>query len=214
MQRSYYPEGASVLVEKWLGESPVRVRYVKPRRTKTGDFRPARDGSPPMITLNHNLHPVEMLITFCHELAHYRVYRKYRIRRSPHGKEWKSIYRQLLAELLEAEVLEKEVNQAIYHCFFKREKIGSGLCEKLYDVLYPLGIGDSEGYSEGDSKGKEEGKRVRRVRDLEEGEPFKLRGGKVFIKGPKNRTRYRCKELKSGKMFTVHGMAEVVDESE
>ncbi len=186
----FLPPATLSLVQRWLDSSPVQVKLVAPRRTKTGDFRVGRILKHPLITLNRNLHPVEMLITFCHELAHHRVHSRYVIRRKPHGKEWKAEYRLLLKELLDSRTLDHEINQAIERCFFRRERIGSGGCQWLHRVLHPAGD-------------------VVRVMELKEGQAFVLRGGRAFVLGSRIRTRYRCRELSSGKIFTIHPMAEV-----
>jgi len=187
----FLPPGADSLVTTWLQQSPVKVRLVRPRRTKLGDFRTGTAHTAPAITLNANLHPVEMLVTLAHELAHFRVYDRYKTRRKPHGREWKMTFRALLMEVLEAEILNGDIQKALIHCYFKRERIGSGTCQVLHGLIHPADL-------------------KLRVQDLKEGDAFLLRGGKGFILGVKNRTRYRCREIKSGKIYTVHPMAEVI----
>ena len=189
---------------RWMEDKQVGVRLVRPRKTKSGDFRPPRHGLPSRITLNSDLSPVDMMITFCHEWAHYLVYNAYQRRAKPHGEEWKQAFRGLLAEVLEQVDLPHGIPEAIRKCYFKRERIGSGICEALYDAERELHIRQNGGVGSQDPGGI-------RVRDLAEGQEFRLRGGKVFVKGRKNRTRYRCREVKTGRMFTVHSMAEVLE---
>jgi hypothetical protein len=56
----------------------------------------------------------------------------------------------------------------------------------------------------------DEGDIVKTVDDLEEGDRFALKNGRVFEKGEKRRTRHRCTELKTGKSYLVSGSAEVL----
>lgn len=186
--------GTETLVDKWMVGAHVQVRLSSARRSKHGDFRHPRNGGPPVITLNHDLHPVEFMITFCHELAHYRIWRKYSRKVSPHGIEWKSEFRRLLMEFLESGILEPAVAKAVVRCYFRRESIGSGICQPLYEAIGKTGSPAS----------------VARVADVPEGAVFRLRTGRVFIKGPKLRTRYRCIEKGTGRSFTVHPMAEII----
>ncbi|MCX6225736.1 MAG: hypothetical protein NTV01_13460 [Bacteroidia bacterium] len=78
-------EGSGELVNSWLIASPVPVALAKNRRSKHGDFRAPRQGRPALITINHDLHPVEFLITLAHEIAHFRNWKKFGRRVRPHG---------------------------------------------------------------------------------------------------------------------------------
>ncbi len=182
------------LVETWLNGAQVVVRLSSSRLSKQGDFRVPRNGRPSMITINHDLHPVEFLITFCHELAHYRVWKRYGRRITPHGPEWKDEFRRMLIQLLESDILDPAVAKAVFRCYFKRESIGSGACEQLYRAIGKAG----------------EASVILRVADLPEGDEFRLRNGRIFTKGPRARSRYRCTEKRTGRIFAVHPMAEIV----
>jgi len=88
MQSMIFPDGFERLMHHWMKDNQVGVRLVRPRKTKSGDFRPPRYGFSSRITLNSDLSPVDMMITFCHEWAHYLVYKEYKQRARPHGAEW------------------------------------------------------------------------------------------------------------------------------
>jgi small nuclear ribonucleoprotein (snRNP)-like protein len=47
------------------------------------------------------------------------------------------------------------------------------------------------------------------LNDIPKGTKFTLKNGMMFVKGEKLRKRYQCKELISGKNYTVHGFAEI-----
>ncbi len=173
-----------------------------------------------MITVNGDLHPVEFMVTLAHELAHFDVYRHYGRSRSikPHGAEWKQVFRQYIAGMIEdslgnegsrefresgeagiakvvtGDYLGDAVRRALERCYFGRERIASTPCGELKRAL-------SDGRS-GD---------LIRVEDLLEGQVFEIRNGRRFVKGPKLRTRYRCKEFGTKRIYTVHGLAEVTE---
>lgn len=190
---SYCPGGSLELIDRWLSQRRVALHITRDRLTKVGDFRPGRNGQAPAISLNYNLHPVEFLVTLAHELAHYDVYAKYARSRAPHGPEWKQRFRELLREVVDAGFLDQRISDALIRCYFLRERIASSVCQEMKDLL-EAGQADKEW----------------RVRDVAEGHEFMLRNGKRFVKGPRMRTRYRCREVESGRTFTVHPMALVV----
>ena len=186
-------EGSEELVNRWLEASPVPVLLAKSRQSKHGDFRAPRNGRPAYITINHDMHPVEFLITLAHEIAHYRNWKKHGRRARPHGPEWRNEFREMLAEILRAGLFESEVSAAIVQHYFKRKLIGSGSSERLNLAL---------------GKGPELSGMLH-VADLPEGSRFTLRSGKSFIKGQKLRKRYQCREVVSSRIYSVHPMAEV-----
>jgi hypothetical protein len=190
---SYVPEGSAVLVSQWLADSPVPVILSKARRSKHGDFRSPRAGKEAYITINHDLHPVEFLITLAHEIAHYRNWKKYGRRVRPHGPEWRNEFRAMLAEAIRGGFLSEEIASAIISFYFKRKRIGSGTSEQLCVLLGKAG----------------EGSNTVRVNDLPEGAAFTLRSGRTFIKGKKLRKRYQCREIVSSSIYSVHPLAEV-----
>jgi hypothetical protein len=185
--------GSEELVTDWLFESPVTIRLAGTRRSKHGDFRVPRQGRPAYITLNHELHPVEFLITLAHEVAHFRNWKRYGRRVRPHGPEWRQEFRLMLDELLKTGLFGPEIGEAVTQHYFKRKLIGSGTSERLNILL---------GHTVENSG-------ILRVADLAEGVHFTLRSGKTFIKGRKLRKRFQCREVLSSRIYSVHPMAEV-----
>jgi hypothetical protein len=185
--------GSGKLVEQWLDGAQIRLKLARSRSTKHGDFRFPRNGLPAVITLNHDMHPVEFMITLSHELAHYRAWKKYGRSIRPHGAQWKDEFRMMLRELIDSGIFRPEISRAIYQCYFKRERIGSTACEQMLQVL-----GKTGGQSG-----------VRRVADIPEGTVFRLKNGKVLVKGKKLRSRFSCRDRISGRDYSVHAMAEI-----
>jgi hypothetical protein len=191
--KSRLPEGSIELVDAWLTETPVPILLSRSRRSKHGDFRIPRNGRPAYITVNHDLHPVEFLITLAHEVAHWRNWNKHGRRVRPHGPEWRNEFRSMLTQVQQAGFLEPAVSAEIGRHYFKRKLIGSGASEPLNRLL---------------GKIPEESGALR-VEDLPEGARFRLKSGKVFIKGRKLRKRYQCREAFSLRIYSVHPHAEV-----
>jgi hypothetical protein len=189
------PEGSSGLVLAWLEKDPVKIIISRPRQTKLGDFRPARNGRPASISVNGDLHPVEFLVTLAHEMAHVENHRLNGRRVMPHGPEWKHLFRDKLFQIIKSGILEDKFNKAIYKCFFLRERVASSSCSVMKRLI------DNE-------RG---GELTVRLEDIPSGSIFVTVSGKQLIKGDRIRTRYKCREVNTKRIYTVHPMAEIIE---
>ena len=192
---AYVPEGALSHISGWLKSDPVSLKITRERASKLGDFRPSQNGKPAAVSVNRNLNPVEFLITLAHEFAHAENYRINGRRTKPHGKEWKHYFRAKLSELIRDGIFDEKYRDAIIRCYFMRERIATSSCPDLKRLL------DEE---RGIVK-------PTRLEDIPVGSTFRMKGGKVLIKGEKIRTRYRCKESRGFRKYTVHPMAEILE---
>lgn len=177
-------------------QSRFQLKFKKPRNSKLGDFRPPQDGNDIcVITLNGNLNPYQMLVTFVHELAHYTVYKNHPKRHlEPHGEEWKQTFTQLLLPYLRPDIFPEDVIVALKK-HLQHIKASSTADANLAKVMKRYDINDSNTLT---------------VEDLPEGAVFQLANGMRFKKGPKRRTRYQCECLDNGRTYSVSGMAEVI----
>ena len=177
--------------------SRFQLKFKKPRNSKLGDFRaPRGDRGVCCITLNGNLNPYQMLVTFVHELAHYTVYVNYPKRRlEPHGEEWKQTFAQLLLPYLKSEIFPEDILIALKH-HLQHIKASSTADANLAKVMKRYDTNPS-------------GEKALTVDDLPEGAVFQLENGMRFKKGPKRRTRYQCVCLDNDKTYSVSGLAEI-----
>ena len=192
----YFPAEAVPLVAEAYTQSRFRLRFKRPRSSKLGDFRPPRGAKDICgITLNGDLNPYQMLITFVHEFAHYTVYVNYPNKRlEPHGAIWKSTFAQLLQPYLKPEIFPQDVLAAL-KTHLEHIKASSLADEHLAKVL---------------KRYDNQAMKALTVEDLPEGAIFRLQNGMTFRKGRKGRTRYQCDCLDNGKTYSVSGMAEVL----
>jgi len=192
--KRYFPEAAIPLVAEAYSKARFNLRFKRPRTSKLGDFRPPRsDNELCTITLNQDLNPYQMLVTFVHELAHYQVHLSYpRKRLEPHGDKWKQTFTQLLLPYLKPEIFPEDILQALHH-HLQHIKASSTADQNLAKVMKRYDKNSSEALA---------------VEDLPDGAIFRLKNGMTFKKGPKRRTRYQCECLDNGKTYTLSGMAE------
>ena len=194
----YFPAAAVPMVADAYMQSRFQLKFKRPRNSKLGDFRtPRGNNGVCCITLNGDLNPYQMLVTFVHEFAHYTVYVNYPKRHlEPHGEEWKQTFARLLLPYLRPDIFPEDVVMALKR-HLQHIKASSTADANLTKVMKRYDA-------------KPSGEKKRTVEELPEGTVFMLTNGMTFRKGPKQRTRYHCESLDNGKTYSVSGMAEVV----
>jgi len=191
----YLPEGSLPEVLKLLQSEPIDFKIAKPRKTKLGDYRFPRPGSiHHRISVNADLNPYAFLITLVHEVAHLKAFKDNGRGIKPHGPEWQQCFRELSQPFFELKVFPAEVEQALRKSL---EKGHASSCTDL-DLFRSL-----QNYKQSESP-------LVTVEELELHSIFSLGKNKVFKKGPRMRKRYRCLNLKNGKEYMVHPLAEVL----
>ena len=166
-------------------EKPFQLRLRKSRVSKVGDFS-CRPGKEPTITVNADSHPNLFLITYVHEVAHFRVHTEFGRRTAPHGKEWKNTFRQLCQPLLDGNVFPPDVNhQLTLH--LHNPKASSFSDTHLNRML---------------RKHDDRLSTATLLGDIPEGSEFQIRG-RWFIKGKMKRTRIVCRELKTRRNYLI-----------
>ncbi len=193
--KRYFPEPAVAMVGEMFTQRRFKLHFKRPRSSKLGDFRPPRTPNGICsITLNLDLNPYQMLITYVHEVAHYDVYQQYGSRNvQPHGQEWQTGFSTLLQPFLTETIFPKEVLAALQK-HLQHIKASSTADQNLQRVLHQY------------DKNPEN---VTTVESLPAGARFVLKNGLIFQKGQKQRTRYKCYCESNGRWYFVSALAEV-----
>lgn len=187
----FVPESFVEYVVELILEAKVIFKIVPGRATKLGDFRVKSEGEKPTITVNGDLNKYAFLITTLHELAHLQTYRKYGNRVAPHGIEWKNSFRSLLENILVSKNLPEDLEKALWKSF-TNTKASSCSDINLSRVLKKYDAPSNHISLE----------------EIPVSANFSL-NGRAFEKGLLRRSRYLCKELRSGKQFLIHALATV-----
>ena len=191
--KRHFPEPSVAMVGEVFLQRRFSLRFKRPRSSKLGDFRPPRTkNSLCAITLNMDLNPYQMLITYLHEVAHYDVYQQYK-RVRPHGKEWQACFAALLQPFVNETIFPKDVLEALCH-HLQHIKASSTADVKLQRVLKQYDTRSAD---------------LVTVEELPEGARFMTNNGLVFCKGAKQRTRYKCQCETNGRTYMVAALAEV-----
>jgi hypothetical protein len=191
-QKHVPPSAAEYCWNLWK-ELPFNFYITKTRQTKLGDFRYRRDQKIHTITINHDLNPFQFLITYVHEVAHFRAFEKFGLNIKPHGPEWKIAFRNLMTPLLNDQVFPKDVLIPLKRHFIN-PKASSGS-----DLFLSKAVKKYDGQ-------KTDG--VSLLVDLIPGEVFELKG-RAFKKEATRRTRVLCQEVTTGKKYLISAHAEV-----
>lgn len=187
----YLPSAAIDPVYHWIIRYKIHLTITRIRSTKLGDYRPPGQKPYHRISVNYNLNPYAFLITFIHELAHLKTFKKFGRNRQPHGKEWKSMYRQLMEEILVKNIFPTDVETAVRN-HLKNIKASSFADVELTRILQQY------------DKNKET-----RVEDLPQGAVFLFQSHRKFEVLSRVRTRYKCRELATDKVYLFHALTPI-----
>lgn len=192
--QNYLPPGTGDAVLAYLHQYKVHLTVSKERKSILGDYHHRTSHSNHRISVNGNLNHYSFLITLLHELAHLLTFEEYSNRVQAHGKEWKTIYGQMLRQFVQHKIfpgdIEKELMQSL-----KNPAASSCAEDGLLRVLRKYD--DKESHH-------------RLIEELVTNSLFRTSDGRVFQKGEKLRKRFKCKEVKTGKLYLFSPVYEVI----
>jgi hypothetical protein len=189
----FVPAPALPHVLQYLKQYNVHLTITRERQSILGDYRKSRNNKNHRISVNGNLNKFSFLITLLHELAHLLAYEKHNNRIAPHGAEWKKIFSFILIEFLEQKIFPEPVAKALTGTL-KNPSASSCGDIKLTRVLQQYDLRKSGVHS---------------VEEIPDGGLFTIKGGRVFKRHSKVRTRYKCQEVATGKLYLFSPVYEV-----
>lgn len=189
--KKYLPEGVEHYAAEILVHYRIQLHIKQPRVSKYGDYTPPMRGENHRISLNKDLNQFAFLITFMHEVAHLLNFEKFGERVSPHGSEWKQYFQLVSKPVLEKKILPPDVNYALGR-YLTNPAASSCSDPMLFKTLRKY----------------DEDKTWVLLEELPMHSVFVMQDGRKFVKMEKNRTRYTCKEVSSGRIFLVPGLAQ------
>lgn len=189
----YLPAGTSAAVTGYLQQYKVHLTVTKHRKSILGDYRHRTHQRNHRISVNGSLNPYAFLITLLHELAHLLTFEQHANKVQAHGREWKTIYGQLLKQFLEHKIFPADIEKELFQSL-KNPAASSCAEDGLIRVLRKY-------------DGKESNHRL--VEEIPFNRLFRLDDGRVFQKGEKLRKRFKCKEVATGKLYLFSPVYEV-----
>ena len=191
---TYLPEGAFEPVIQLINHYKVHLTVTRERKSVLGDYRHAVLGANHKITVNGNLNKYEFLITLLHELAHLLCFEQYRNRVEAHGKEWKTIYGQLLAQFIQLAIFPEDIRKSLQKTLLSPAATANGETALLL-ILRKYNPVQKEG--------------VVTLAHLADGTLFKETKGRTFRKVKLRRKRIECIEVATGNIYLFSALTEV-----
>ena len=189
----YLPPGTGPAVTTYLHQYKVHLTVARERKSILGDYRHSTGYRNHRISVNGNLNKYSFLITLLHELAHLLSFEQHGNKVYAHGREWKTIYGNLLRQFLEhkifPEAIEKELRLSL-----KNPAASSCAEDGLLRVLRSY---------------DERGAGHHLVEELPHGAVFRTKDGRVFKKGEKLRKRFKCVEVATSRLYLFSPVYEV-----
>lgn len=183
---NFLPPNALPFLERWLTGHSCQIKLTRERRSKLGDYRKLSDKTH-KISINVNLDTELFFFVMTHEVAHLLAFHQYK-NITPHGKEWKLTFRNLLLESLD---IYSENLRPLILDFSKNPKanfMSSPALVKYFDTK----LIDNQHY----------------VEDLVEKEKFIFQSQKYEVE-EKKKKRYLCKNLHTGRKYWFKACARV-----
>lgn len=191
--QQYLPPNTFEPVLHYLQQYKVHLTVARERKSILGDYRHRTPHKNHRISVNGNLNPYAFLITLIHELAHLLTFEQWGNRVQAHGKEWKGVFGQLLAQFIQHKIFPADIEQALVRSI--SNPAASSCADEV--LLRTLRRYDSAAA------------KARLVEEVPEHGLFKTHDGKVFKKGEKVRKRFKCVEVKTGRLYLFSPVYEV-----
>lgn len=172
----------------------IHLTLTRERKSVLGDYRnPTPEYPHHRISINVNLNKYSFLITLLHELAHMLTYTHFKNNVPPHGKEWKTQFRHILVPFMGKRFFPADVEAAVLS-YLQNPAASTCTDARLYKALYRYDD-RKPGY--------------KLVDDIQLNGVFEIEDGRRFQKIEQLRTRSRCKDIKTGRMYYFQGIVEV-----
>ena len=191
--REYLPVEAAPIIAAWIEDFRCQFKISRSRSSKFGDYRPPYNGHGHRISVNHNLNPYAFLVTTVHEFAHLKTWNEYQRKAKPHGSEWKANFRTLMEPFFDMQLFPEDIRSAVLS-YLNNPAASSCSDLNLFRAL--------RSYDQTASG-------VHTVESLPLNAVFHLKDKRVFRKNGLVRKRFKCTEVKTGRVYLFNPLAEV-----
>jgi SprT protein len=191
--QNYLPAGTYDAVVEYLQLYNVHLTVARERKSILGDYRHRTHHHNHRISVNGNLNKYAFLITLLHEMAHLLTFEQYGNKVQAHGGEWKMIYGKLLAKFISNHLFPVDIENELLRSL-KNPAASSCAEDGLIRILRKYDAKNST---------------VQLIEELTEKALFIIENGRIFQRGEKIRKRYKCTEVKTGKVYLFSPVYEV-----
>lgn len=183
--QNYLPPETGTAVAAYLHQYKVHLTIAKERISILGDYRHRTQNANHRISVNGNLNKYAFLITLLHEMAHLLTFEQFKNTVQAHGKEWKIIFGQLLQQFVEHKIFPPDIEKEIL-LSLKSPAASSCAEDGLLRVLRKYDAVKS-------------GQQL--IEEIGLNTLFRTKDGRIFRRGEQLRKRFKCLEVKTGKLY-------------
>lgn len=187
----YIPEKAVPKVMTLLNHDNLSLTVKRERKTRYGDYKRSSNGQH-KITVNSNLNHYRFLVTLVHEIAHFEAFKNYGRSIKPHGLEWKRTFQHLMLPFLNPDIFPLELLPLLAH-HFKNPRASSDTDTRLAYALKQFDTPNNKKF----------------IFEVPLHTIFETQNGRIFRRGEKQRTRYKCMELSTQSIYLFNANVEV-----
>jgi len=191
--QDYLPPGTYDAVLVYLRQYKVHLTVARERKSILGDYRHSTHHANHRISVNGNLNTYSFLITLLHELAHLLTFEQYGNKVLAHGREWKMVYAKMLAQFIQHKIFPADIEIELIRSL---QNPAASTCAEdgLLRILRKYDAKETH---------------YRLVEELSIHDLFRTSDGRIFKKSEKLRKRYKCIEVKTGKVYLFSPVYEV-----
>jgi predicted SprT family Zn-dependent metalloprotease len=193
--QQFLPPNTYDAVIEYLHQYKVHLTVARERKSILGDYRHRTHIKNHRISVNGTLNKYAFLITLLHELAHLLTFEQYGNKVQSHGREWKTIFGQLLAQFIQHNVFPDDIKKALISSI--SNPAASSCADEV--LLRTLRRYDAKNGTTA----------TKLVEEVPHEALFKTHDGKVFKKGEKVRKRFKCMEVQTGRLYLFSPVYEV-----
>jgi SprT protein len=191
--QEFLPPNTYEPVLEYLRHYKVHLTVTRERKSILGDYRHQTHHANHRISVNGNLNQYSFLVTLLHELAHLLSFEQFGNKVPPHGKEWKLIFGKLLEQFIQHKIFPVDIERELL-LSLKNPAATSCAEDGLIRVLRKYD----------DPKDSH-----RLVEEIAFNGIFRCNDGRVFKKVEKLRKRFKCVEVKTGRVYLFSPVYEV-----
>ncbi len=190
--RRHLPDNSIDFVYNELVDNNILLKISRPRTTKLGDYIPPVKNNIHRISININLNKYAFLITLLHELAHMKIWLKYKNKVEAHGKEWRAMFKKLLIDIDYRNIFPDDILSVLDSEMILPHNFKGNYKSKLNKVLTNY---DPE--------------KRKTLSDIGTGYRITLYNGRQFDVIERIRTRYKCKDVYNDKIYLVSANVQI-----
>lgn len=188
-----FPERLAAQLWEWFIKNQVQLIISKQRKSCFGSFKAATEALPPRITVNGGLNNYHFYFVLLHEMAHFITRQRFNGRVMTHGREWKTIFKELFFTFIPGNFIPSSIEAIIPAYFDERTSLSDAHVLLMRAIQPHTDNGNSVA-----------------LETLPDGTRFTTLKGGLFLKMKLRRKRFICRCITTGRLYAFLPLAFVI----